>query len=471
MSTLTSDAFNIREKNPDKFKTLEKAMEISHGKVNSIFAAILAVLGDASAEDIVKICNTVTGGDDGSDLFKRINDSGFNYNYGIDTDIWRMDDNGSNARDIKHQNSIHHIGKRIERRDKIARGYDFQDTFLYRQAVKLGIKVNHMSMPEYYSNPYNSDIKSISTIERNVVQTYDNCVFMFNTMENHRERSWEGNSVSNSSYTKSFANIVTLFYHQDKSVREKILADDLLNNILSKDIYIQKEVGYHTDKDCVYITNEEWREFQTQRVADEMSWYTEMPDDIRELVKFSKEEFCDNSSCSNFPLLINCVRDTFRVPCSEKNIELTREAYAAMNYMGIGVVWNSKYDNHGKSLGYGRNGVNFRRIDGYHVGAMLKHVSSSMRGFKADVKRGGDITSIREILVEDLNMWVVNNCRNNWKFFVLNNADEKDYSAILPASKKKMMKLENKNKSRNSRTVSTVSMEELVANISKMNKE
>lgn len=471
MSTLTSDAFIIREKNPEKFKNLEKAMEISHGKVNSTFAAILAILGDSSAEDIVKICNDVTGGNSGDDLRKRVKAVGLNYNYGLDTSIWEMDGNGRNARRIKQDKNIHHSGERIRNRDRVVRGYDFQDTFLYRQAVKLGLKVNHMSESDYYRTLYNSEIKAISTFDRKVTQTYDDYDFVYNTMENHREHNWAGSSVSNSNYTKSLTNIVTLFYHQDKSIREKILADELLNNILSKNIYIQKEVGYHKDGDGVYITNEEWREFQTQRIADEMSWYTEMPDDIRELVKFSKEEFCDNTSSSSFPMLINCVRDTFRVPCSEKNIELTREAYAAMNYMGIGVVWNSKYDEHSRSRGCGHNGTSFRRIDGYHVGAMLKHISAAMRGFKADVKRGGDITSIREIVVEDLNMWALSKCRNNWKFFVLNNADEKDYSAILPASKKKMMKLENKNKPRNSRTVSTVSMEELAANISKMNKE
>ena len=94
----------------------------------------------------------------------------------------------------------------------------------------------------------------------------------------------------------------------------------------------------------------------------------------------------------------------------------------------------------------GEKNVVFREANSkdvsYRVGAMLKHVSSSMRRFVADIKKGFKPSVVREILIEDLNQWSSTQTRGHWQFFERDDAPEEFPDIPVKGKKNKKVKKE-----------------------------
>lgn len=403
MAEITNNGQNIKDNHPDKFKKLVEAMNKSKGKVNNIVGMLLAMSDTTTADDVVRMASGY--GTTKEELKGLQNIIGYNY----DNKAWNVV-SGRTREDVLRN-------RRNLRKERFQDGfyYKFEDTFLYRTMVKLGLSSKLEAEHNYWGrNKY---------------------------------------SVNNTHYSKlsdsNYVQPVLLFFHASENLRELILNDENLNEMWTEQAKIQRTVSKPwTEREKlqhpVTSTDEEWRQFQTKHIIKEFDQIAHMPIEM----KAEMNEWIDhykNSQEGNYygteklpPMIMHTILSGFRYPSEDKTIELVREAFEVMDYMGIGVIWkfvetetiesnpdgSIKYDENGKEV---KKKV-FRRAyykdTPYRVGAMMKHISSSMRKFVADVKKGFDVRDVREIVVEDLNGWSTAQARDHWQFFVRDDAPE-----------------------------------------------
>lgn len=414
MSTLLSRYKVKRIKNKEydeKFKLIEKAMELSNGKANSTAFIPLLDSDTITAEDIARIAIG----------FKNIDND--NLSGEMHRSIWETDARRIHAESWKKDSYTVDMKKRWK--DNNARGYMFSDTFVYRAMKKYGLNtmemVNHLDRDFVFGGEEH--------VDREVYNVGDSSNYPFKTTSSTSSYYGCRDSVTNNSKVHDLKDILNMFYHAPKDLRTKITSDEKINLLFSTKAVVQKSKSYTPDGVAAHITDEEWRKFQIENMIQEFDWLVNAPDDIKELIYFDVEHYIEKRTCWTYPLLTTMLTKTFRYPCSDENVELVREAYSVMDYIGLGVVWN----------GDNSDNVNYhggeRTIDGTGVGKMIKKVTSMMRRFRADIKRGYNIQDVRDTIVEDLNIWSESKNNGRWKFFARNEFKH-DYAELLPKSKK-----------------------------------
>ena len=110
---------------------------------------------------------------------------------------------------------------------------------------------------------------------------------------------------------------------------------------------------------------------------------------------FSSQLLCNIRNCS-----------------TDINIELGKELYDTLDYLGIGIVvtgkdwdrWQTKY--------------------AFKVTAIANRIISAKRRFLLDIKKGATVEDARELMVEDLNSWITAQGRGYWRVFVRDDAPE-----------------------------------------------
>lgn len=421
MAEITTHGKEIRDNHPDKYKKLVEAMNKSKGKVNNVVGMFLAMSDTTTADDVVKMASGY--GNDKESLKDLQNIVGYNY----DNQPWKVV-SGRTRDEILHR-------RKNLRQDRFNKGfeYKFEDTFLYRTMVKLGLSTKLEAEKNYWGR---------STYSVNA--TYHN-------------------SLKDSNYVQP----VMLFYHASENLREIILNDVNLNEMWTEQAKIQRTVSQPwSEKEKlqhpVTSTDEEWRQFQTKHIIKEFDQVAHMPVELKKEMNDWIEHYKTSEEGRYYgteklpPMIMHTILSGFRYPCEDKTVELVREAYEVMDYMGIGVVWNFvetetiesnpdgsiKYDENGKEI----KKVVYRRAYykdvPYRVGAMMKHISSSMRKFAADVKKGFDVRDVREIVIEDLNGWSAAQARDHWKFYERDDAPT-DYPDLQKKKKSKKAKTED----------------------------
>lgn len=421
MAEITTYGKEIRDNHPDKYKKLVEAMNKSNGKVNNVVGMFLAMSDTTTVDDVV---NMASGYGTKSEELKGLqNIIGYSY----DNQPWKVTSGRTKDEILRHRKTV--------RQDKFNKGfeYKFEDTFLYRTMVKLGLSTKLEAEKNYWGR---------STYSVN---------------------SSYHNKLSDSNYVQP----VMLFYHASENLREIILNDMNLNEMWTEQAKIQRTVSKPwSEKEKlqhpVTSTDEEWRQFQTKHIIKEFDQVAHMPMELKKKMNDWIEYYKTAEEGRYYgteklpPMIMHTILSGFRYPCEDKTVELVREAYEVMDYMGIGVVWNFvetetiesnpdgsiKYDENGKTIPkYVYRRAYYKDIP-YKVGAMMKHISSSMRKFAADVKKGFDVRDVREIVIEDLNGWSTAQARDHWTFFERDDAPT-DYPDLQKKKKGNKVKKEN----------------------------
>lgn len=398
MSKLTTHGKEIKEKFPDKYEKMVEAMNKSNGKVNNLLGIMLAMSDTTTVDDVIKIASGI--GSTQEELEKLQPIVGYSY----DNKMWNVQKHGD-------RNEVLSKRKRL-REDRFQQGfkYTFEDTVLYRAMVKFGL---------------------FSELENENIWNGKREYSVLNGIR-------YGHKIADSPYFQS----VVLFYHTPKNLRELIIGDVNLNKMWTEQAKIQRQVQqpYSTrekEQHPTTSTDEEWRKFQTTHIIKEFDQLAHMPKDVKEKMDGWIEWYEDGQNRRYYgmeklpPIVMHTILEGFRYPCEDKTIELIREAFDVMEYIGIGVCWNYvenevfendsngsiKYDENGKAVKKKVYRSANRKEMSYRVGAMLKHISSTMRRFAADIKKGFDVKDVRELVVEDLNGWATAQARGQWQFF------------------------------------------------------
>lgn len=91
-----------------------------------------------------------------------------------------------------------------------------------------------------------------------------------------------------------------------------------------------------------------------------------------------------------------------------------QDVFSALEYMDVAILAKSK------------------DLEPVAVRAMMKHICSSVRKFRADVKKGFPIEDVRQVIVDDLNQWSNTKANDCWHF-----APCLDAKTVLPDLKDK----------------------------------
>ena len=395
MSELTYVGREYKDKNEPAFKKLCEAMTITHGKVNNIMGALVALSENSTVEDVIRLGSCV---EDNNEFHQKVGKA-IRCNYM--EKIWDVPNNRSKEL-IKSQRE----GIRSKRFQKPFR-YTINDTFLYRTMERMGLDPD---LPN--EKNYNGEYREYSV-----------------------ENGHRGSTIDS-----NYAHTVAMFYHCPENVRNAIIGNENLNKMWSERAKIERRVTnmqYYSEKERnqhpVSSTDEEWRKFQTEYVIKDFVQLVNAPDNIAKDLNDWIDYYDNDDNRRRYfmekfpPIIMGAIAYGFKYPSEDKNLELIEEAYSVMDYIGIGVCWNFK------------NGERFNPCNSndnaYRVGAMLKHVASTMRRFVADVKKGFDVDDVREILIEDLNSWASVQARGHWQFFVRKDAPT-EYPDIQKKKKK-----------------------------------
>ena len=403
MANITSYGEKLRDNNPEAFEKLCKAMEKSNGKVNNPLGLLLAMSDTTTVDEVVKMASGIGSTDEDMRRLQPV------LGYGYDNKPWKVESGRTKEKILNERRRLR------EERFQDSFEYNFEDTFLYRIMVNLGLSTKlEKEKGSWYRNTY-------SVLNRRSSKLQDN----------------------------DYVQPVVMFFHTPKDLREIILSDENLNRMWTEQAKIQRSIYKpYSDKEKelhpITSTDEEWRKFQTTFIIREFGQIAHMPEDKKEEMN-KWIEWNDSPNKNHYygeeklpPIVMHTILEGFRYPGEDKTIELVREAFEVMDYIGVGVCWNFvetetiesnpdgtiKYDENGKEV----KKYVFRRAErkdmSYRVGAMLKHISSSMRKFAADVKKGFDVRDVRELVVEDLNGWAQAQARGHWQFFVRDDAPE-----------------------------------------------
>lgn len=424
MSRLTGNGKEFKEKNPEQFEKMIKAMEMSNGKVDNLLGVLLAASDTTTAEDIVKLASGFENDEDVKNKFEPI--VGYQYR----TKFWEVEHGRTKDEIMYNRKNLR------EKKFRDGFRYTFKDTYLYRAMEKIGM-----------------------------------------TTKLEGERSWGGelstyNVDEKNSYSKKlsdskYVNSLIMYYHSSEDLRNIIINDEVLNEMWTEQAKIQRNIYKpYSDEERelhpITSTEDEWRKFQIKYIIQEFDQLAHMPLDVKEKMNKWVEYYKNPEHSRSYgqeklpPIVMHTILEGFRYPAEDKNMELIEEAYGVMEYMGIGVCWNfvdsEQYEtNPDGSIKYGDDGKPvykyvFRRAGykemSYKVGAMLKHVSSNMRKFAADIKKGFDVKDVRELIIEDLNGWSTAQARGHWQFFERDDAP-KEYPDLAKKKKAKKTATEN----------------------------
>lgn len=368
----TKEGERFKNEQPAEYAKLAKAMSLSKGKVDTNLGQRLAKVAEATPEDIARLGR--------SEL----------QNEHYCSKVWNTKKDELRGKQLKNYQA------------KQAYMYSFKDTFAYRYLVKLGV-----------IQAYEKDIDA----RTHIAQKY------ITVSPEHSEGGYDpglrrggyhfkgkvGDYRINN-YTEAFFNIVTI----PMSVRKRALKDKFVIEVWTSAYNEYGYPPYLTEEELNGMTqkqfNEQYRrkqnEFKALDAIGVGNAPQEIKDQISEWLKGEKHPYCGVSSYRYHPISKAWYQNTQLHPWElAKELEL-EDFYKALEYMGIGIVCMEKYG------GSGHKGVT----------QIVRHVNATTRQFVADVKKGFDPKSVREMVVQDLNAWMKGKVDNDWRFFVRTDA-------------------------------------------------
>lgn len=402
MANLYDTGKTLKQEHPEKFKILCQAMEQTHGKVDNPLTQLLLKSEQATTEDIVRLGGTYNDEKRSS--------------WGSNTVFWHEPDNYGTKEERKER-------REKGRREKFnsCREFKFKDSFLYRAMVKMG-----MSPTEKDGDWYETQ----RTYTTNPTGGYG---------------AHPGQELAQTKY----AEVTVMYMRAGEDLRKAIMNSDTLSRLWTEQARVRREVDHiynaeEAEKNPITSTNEEWRKFQSDHIIKEFGWLANMPENVKK----DMDEFMDPEREDKRrgywrreelpPTLTNTILGAFRYPSTDKNMELVREAYQVMEYIGIGVCWN--YVERVKDDGTKEYREVYSNQKATGVGSMLKKVSSMMRRFTADMRKGFDPEDVRELIVEDLNGWAASKVGDRWQFYPRTDA-KKEYEEFAKKKKPSMSKV------------------------------
>lgn len=382
---------DVKEKYPHKYEILIKAMEKSGGAVdNSITEALLNTNDDVFTVEL--LCNVAKGIEESAEL------DGYVRNVYRE----RFWEKGLHKKMSSSDKEVREDGKHK---------YKFEDTFLFKAVKRAGFKSNPL-------NEYGKD------------REYDTRT---NTSREMRVRNrWGVCCIADGKhhYRRDVVEPVSMFFLLKKSSREFVVSDEVWEKYWFTFGQYQTNYvpTYNVDPD--WLTEEECDKKCKEYIIKELDWIANAPE---ELVNKMKEKL---QECINRRRNVNQYTTSLWAAVERKgskvydpkNYLLYDEAYAIMDYLGIGVMVKPELiDEYWHDFTYG-------------VKKIYRKMAGSLKRFKADVKKGFDIKDARELLVEDLNTFSNKSLKGQWLFFERTDAPE-EYPDI-PTKKKKIEKKE-----------------------------
>lgn len=412
MAELTDEGYLLKQKVGDDFKKVERLINKSKGKFNSMTLARLMLCTEADDDKV-------------EEVFIKLDADKVDSIIGVrDTCIYER-----NNREYFNKE----VNKR-KQRDANGRSYEFEDTYIYRALQRCGMDYE-AAAKDVHRYTYSRGLNPDGTLRKSY-NVGDKRADQFSTAPMH---GWTGtgssalnNSVARNSKCTDFITRLNLYYMCGEDLAKKIVGDEDLSYLLTVVATVKRKMGYVNSGDRTQYDQEGWRKFQIGLLAQEFAMLADCPEDMKENISACVKECKDHGSYSSYtPFLSQTALHTFRYPNKAENTELLREAFDSLKFMGIGVMINAKDSQHK------------RGADGYKVGVLLNKVSSMVRQFLSDIKKGHSPEAVRKLVVEDLNNWNIAKCRNQWAFFPLQTVDV-DYSEYMP--KKKAKKATNSKK-------------------------
>lgn len=382
---------DVKDKYPNKYKVIVEAMEKSGGKIdNSITESLLNTNDDVFTVEL--LCKIADNIEESSALD------------GYSRTVYR-----ERFWDRPHNHKKNSVDKQSA--EDYKHKYKFEDTFLYKAIQRVGFKTNPLSE---YSSGRDYDTRTHTDREPRALHRWGlSCI-----------------ADGKSHYRRDVIEPVVMFFLLTKSSREFVVSDEVWEKWWFEfGQYRQNYVpGYTTDPD--WLTEQECDQKCKEYIFKETAWIANAPDDLKEKMRERLQECVNrkrNYSQYTTSLWAAVERKGSKV-YDPKNYLLYDEAYAIMDYLGIGVMVNPELiDEYYHDLTFG-------------VKKIYRKMAGAMKRFKADVRKGFDIKDARELLVEDLNVFSDKNLKGQWLFYERTDAPE-DYPDI-PTKKKKTEKNE-----------------------------
>lgn len=408
MAELYSNDFEKLDES--KKKIMYRAMELSKGKANNERWLEFLNSTTIESEDIAKISGGI---EDDTEINRK---------------IWNENHRQRIAKDRGRLMVSNEYASKVAYKDKVARMYSIEDTFLYRAYKNCGLDLTGLEQNVHHHRWYISEIEMDRAVKSvgDRKNTFDKLFTVFEVSRENATMGYGDSSVTNSYVTSDIVDILCMFYSANKDLRKRITADDKLNKFFSRNAKIRRNMGHVPNNISHTYTDEEFRGKQKEWVIQEFDWLAHLNENDKEL----RDKFLTKNLEHNYrydtDLFTGTVLSSFRYPSSDLAMEIIGEAFNAMAYLGIGCLPNADNDK------VGRNGS----MDGYRGSQLLKKVCSSVRLFNRDVKKGISVEDAREILVEDLNNWVKGQVRDLWRFVIRTDAPE-HYPELEPKKKEK----------------------------------
>lgn len=391
----TLEGDNYKKNNPEAFEKLAKAMELSKGKVDTTFGRELAKIANSTPEDIVRLQRE----DDGNLYGNR--------------EVWcQKEDRGDTL-------------KTKQAKEKFR--YCFKDTFAYRYMEKLGVvqKVVEKGGLE----------RVIETKGITVDEVHDGGAYNPNRAGQNRVFLQKASYYAYGSVVDEFKTILQV----PANIRNKVFKDEFLLDVWTsgkKDLdnfpYWRLNNGRSLSQEERDKLNKEYHRKQNEKKAEELLMLANAPQAIKDaisgFIKSGRGEAALAKECGQwyghyyeFKTMSAIWYNNSRLePWKlEKELEL-EDFYKALSYMGLGIVCLQKE----------------RVYERKNIRQFISHVNATTRQFVSDIKKGFDAATVREMVKEDLNLWLKERVKDKWTVFIREDA-QASYPDIEVKKKKK----------------------------------
>lgn len=401
---LTEYGKKIKEATPDVYEKMSRAMFLSKGKSDGRFAVNIARIPESTVEDII-----------------RLRDPDAN---GPEYYVWDGNLNSNRGECLR----------RRQARNKYR--YAFEETFFYRYLNKIGLW--EMFRDEYCKSDEEKGLDfAVNALHEDGDDKY--------TDRAMRRHSYHDKTFKDKSFCYAIRNLIRAFdsfMDIDKVEREKIVSDKHLVKLWltgsDSGEYLPRykaPMKGMTDEGFEHYSKY-YTKFKNRCKAKELVALKFAPKDIHEKIRELEKKYEDGIKEGNskgyawstkrkyeFMPIARIWFGNQRLHPWEPALRLEIEDYyAALDYMGIGIVLL-------ESEAYPSQ-TNIRQF--------VKHVISTVRKFNADINRGFDVENVRNMTVDDLNMWLKGHTKNKWTAFAKTNAP-KFYPGLGKGKKSKSM--------------------------------
>lgn len=391
--TESGDAY--KKNNPSAFEKLAKAMEMSKGKVDTVFDRELALIPNSTPEDIVRLHK-----DDDGNLYGN-------------RDVWEKKE--QRGEELRLQQS----------KEKYC--YSVKETFLYRYLEKLGLAEKIVE-----KNGLNRSIVS-KNIVVDTKHSYEDREFDPYPRCANRDFFYKVSSYQYTALIDEFKSALQV----PANVREQVFKDDFLLEVWTSGDkrlcdYPYWRSGVNSEDERKRLSKD-YKKKQNEKKAQELVMLANAPQNIKDTIsgyiKGEKEEqekasqrHCYRGRGYRFHTLSEIWYENTRLePWKiEKELEI-EDFYKALEYMGLGIICLQS------DVPYERR--NIRQF--------ISHVNATPRQFVSDIKKGFDPAAVRAMVAEDLNLWLKERVKDKWTVFIRTDAPE-SYPDIEVKKRKKV---------------------------------